>query len=223
MGRSPRAVGFLCAALIALATSTRVRADPWETTRKTVIDPINSEFHRHLPQYIKARDLPQILSLYATEGGSGLLWDGARPVYAQQEEEMLRWGPPGGAERIRDRYQRLLDLFPTVDKAELRIHRIYFEQEDKQGYPADVRLIVRGTRADGSAAVLDQRMRIHIARASTDWRITQEDITARELVARREPRFVRDHRTSDGAAGNAEDGARCSIDQDRDGRGAVGV
>jgi hypothetical protein len=191
MGRSPRAVGFFCAALIALGASARVRADPWETTRKTVIDPINSEFHRHLPQYIKARDLAQILSLYATEGGSGLLWDGARPVYTQQEEEMLRWGPPGGAERIRDRYQRLLDLFPTVDKAELRIHRIYFEEEDKEGYPAEVRLIVRGTRADGSAAVLDQRMRVHIARASKDWRITQEDVTSRELVARREPRFVR--------------------------------
>ena len=190
MGRSrTRALAGFCAALVALAVSAH--ADPWETARKTIIDPINSEFHRHLPQYIKARDLAQIVSLYATESGSGLSWDGARPVYTQQEEEMLRWGGASGAERIGDRYQRLLDLFPTVDKAELRIHRIYFEGEDERGYPADVRMIVRGTRADGSAAQLDQRMHIHIALRGKNWRITQEEVVARELVARRQPRFVR--------------------------------
>ena len=190
MGRSrTRALARFCAALVALAVSAH--ADPWETARKTVIDPINSEFHRHLPQYIKARDLAQIVSLYATESGSGLSWDGARPVYAQQEEEMLRWGGASGAERIGDRYQRLLDLFPTVDKAELRIHRIYFEREDERGYPADVRMIVRGTRTDGSAAQLDQRMHVHIALRGKNWRITQEEVVARELVARRQPRFVR--------------------------------
>jgi FG-GAP-like repeat len=189
MGRSRNLTALIAAAVITIGTAAR--GDEWETTRKTVIDPINSEFHRHLPQYVKARDLEQIVSLYAVETGTGLSWDGARPVYTQQEEEMLRWGPASGAERIRDRYQHLLDLFPTVDKAELRIHRILFEQEDPKGYPARVRLIVRGTRGDGAAAQLDQTMRVHIALSGKNWRITQEEVIARELVARRKPRFVR--------------------------------
>ena len=189
MARSSRLAALVIAALITVGASAR--ADEWETARKTVIDPINSEFHRHLPQYVKARDLAQILSLYAVETGTGLSWDDARPIYPQQEEEMLRWGPGTATEHIRDRYQHLLDLFPTVDKAELRIHRILFDQEDPQGYPAKVRLIVRGTRPDGAAAQLDQTMRVHIALRGKDWRITQEEVTAREIVARRSPRFVR--------------------------------
>ena len=89
-----------------------------------------------------------------------------------------------GRESIRDRYRRILDLFPTVDKAELRIDRVYWDAADADGYPADVRLIVRGTRADGSAAQLDQRMHVHIAQRSKDWRITAEEVTAREMVSR---------------------------------------
>jgi FG-GAP-like repeat len=188
MGRSTTSALAL-AFVIALAASTTARGDEWETTRETVIDPINSEFHRHLPNYLKARELEEILSLYATDSGTGLLWEGVRPIYTQKEEETLRWGARTGTERLRDRYQHILDLFSTVDKAELRIWRIHWEQADAEGYPADVRLIVRGTRTDGALAQLDQHMRVHIALRGKDWRITQEDVTARELVARHHPRF----------------------------------
>jgi len=189
MGRSARrALGV--AALIALAAPAGVRADRWETTRQTLIDPINSELHRHLPTHIKERELDQILALYATDTGSGLLWEGSRPIYTQQEEEMVRWQGSTGRESIRDRYRRILDLFPTVEKAELRIHRVYWDAADAEGYPADVHLIVRGTRADGFVAQLDQRMHIHVAQRSKDWRITAEEVTARDMVSRREPRFA---------------------------------
>jgi hypothetical protein len=177
------------ALVIALAAAAAARGDEWETTRQTVIDPINSELHRHLPGYVKARDLGQILSLYDVDTGTGLLWEGAAPVYAQQEEEMLRWGTRTGTERMQDRYQHLLDVFSSVDKAELRIWRIYWEQADALGYPADVRLIVRGSRPDGALVDLDQHMRVHVALRGKSWRITQEEVTARELVARRHPRF----------------------------------
>jgi hypothetical protein len=190
MGRSIIRAAPLLAVALGLVAPALARGDAWEATRKAVIDPINTEFHRHLPTYIRQRDLEQILSLYAVDSGTGLLWDGASPLYPGREEEMIRWGPANGPEPIRERYQRLLDLFPTVDKAELRIHRIHWEQPDTQGYPAEVRLIVRGTRADGSLAQLDQRMHVHIAERGSDWRLTQEEVVARELVSRRKPRFV---------------------------------
>lgn len=189
MGRSRSSLAVLAVAAT-LALPPAARADRWETVRLEVIDPINSALHRHLPARLKERDLDQILSLYATSEGGGLGWAGPQPVYPGREEEMLRWQGPAGAEPMRDRYRRLLELFPAVDKAELRIHRIHWEAPDAQGYPADVRLIVRGTRADGSSAQLDQRMRIHVALRGKEWRITQEDVIARELVARRHPRFT---------------------------------
>ena len=75
-----------CALLVAgpcLATS-------WEVTRKTVIDPLNSELHRHLPTFVRQRDLDGILGLYAVDTGGGLTWSGAQPVYPEHEERMLR-------------------------------------------------------------------------------------------------------------------------------------
>jgi len=188
MGRS-KSKRLALAFLIALAAAAGARADDWETTRQTVIDPINSELHRHLPGYVKARDLEQILSLYAVDTGTGLLWEASTQVYPGQEEETLRWEARTGTERLQDRYQHLLDIFSSIDKAELRIWRIYWEQADNLGYPADVRLIVRGTRTDGALAQLDQRMRIHVALRGKSWRITQEEVTSRELVARRRPSF----------------------------------
>jgi hypothetical protein len=118
-----------------LRTSFRVglvQSEDWETTRKQVIDPINSEIHRHLPTYVRERNLDEILSVYALDTGTGLTWDGASPMYPGREEEMLRWGPATGSETMRERYQHLLDLFPTVDKAELRIHRIHWEALDAE-------------------------------------------------------------------------------------------
>ena len=61
-------------------------AAPWEATRKGVIDPLNGAFHRHLPTYLRTRDLTALLGLYATESGSGLGWDSARALDSGAEE-----------------------------------------------------------------------------------------------------------------------------------------
>ncbi|HYR96745.1 MAG TPA: VCBS repeat-containing protein [Candidatus Binatus sp.] len=176
------------ALLLALAPAA-ARAD-WETTRRTVIDPLNSELHRHLPSFLKARDLDAVVALYATDTGTGLTWDAPRPIYPGREEETLRWDGPRGPEPIRDRYRRLLEVFATIDKAELRIDRIGWRDPSAGGYPADVRLLVRGTRPDGVPAQMEQRATIRAVQRDGAWRITAEDVTARTLVARREPRFA---------------------------------
>src|SRR5439155_17316973 len=106
------------------------------------------------------------------------------------EEETVRWDGAPGREPIRERWQRLLDLFAAIDKAELRIDRIAWRAADENGYPADVRLIVRGTRRDGALCQLEQRAALRIAARDGAWRITREEVTARTLVARRTPRFA---------------------------------
>ena len=179
-------IGALFAALLPGAA----RGDRWETTRRTVIDPLNSEVHRHLPQYLKRRDLDAVLGLYATEVGSGVTWDEPVRVHPRFEEEMLRWGARRGEERIRARYERLLALLPKIDKAEVRIHRVDWRHPDAAGYPATARLLVRGTRADGAACQLDQRMTLHLQQHDGAWRITREEILARETVASMHPRYT---------------------------------
>ncbi len=179
----------LVAAVAILLGWRPVTAGTWEVTRKTVIDPLNSELHRHLPTYLKNRDLEAVLALYATDVGTGLTWDAAHAVYADREEEMQRWSGPTGAEAIRARYQRLLDLLPTIERAELRIQRIEWRSPDADGYPAEVRLLVRGIRTDGARCQLDQRARLHVAQRDGQWRITREEVTARETVARARPGF----------------------------------
>jgi hypothetical protein len=176
--------------LVLLSTAGKASAGDWETTRKAVIDPLNTTLHRHLPSFVKNRDLDGILGLYATGTGAGLGWDGAHAVYPAGEEETIRWDGPPGPEPIRERYRRLLDLFGAIDRAELRIDRITWRAADEDGYPADVRLIVRGTRRDGALCQLEQRAALRIAARDGDWRITREEVTARTLVARRTPRFA---------------------------------
>jgi len=175
--------------LVALAASA-APAD-WETTRRTVIDPLNTELHRHLPAYVKGRDLDAILGLYATATGGGLIFDRGHAIHAEREEGTRRWDGNRGPEPIRTRYERLLALFATIEKAELRIDRVAWRAADADGYPARVRLIVRGTRADGVRAALEQAATLRVAQRDGGWRITREDVTARTLVTRRTPRFAR--------------------------------
>jgi len=101
-------------------------AAPWEVTRKGVIDPLNGAFHRHLPTYLRTRDLTALLGLYATETGTGISWDAAHAVDAGAEEEIFRWDGPPTVEPIRERWERLLALFPTIERAELRIDDVFW-------------------------------------------------------------------------------------------------
>src|SRR5262245_21220907 len=111
-----RRIGLATAsATVALICAGRAVADRWEQTRRTVIDPLNSELHRHLPTYLRQRRLVDILALYVTDVGSGLTWEGEKRVYPAFSEEMLRWGGRRGEESIRTRYEHLLALFPKID------------------------------------------------------------------------------------------------------------
>ena len=179
----------LLVALVVLVPAT-TRADRWEETRRTLIDPLNSTLHRHLPSDLKQRNLDAVLDVYATAVGTGLTWEGATRIYPAFEEETLRWGAAHGEESIRSRYEKLLALFPRIDKAEVRIHRVDWRHPDAEGYPAWVRLIVRGTRADGAASQLDQRAMLHLQHQGGTWRITAEEVTARESVASTRPHYV---------------------------------
>src|SRR5207247_5276360 len=134
--------------------------------------------------------LDAVLGLYATPTGGGLIFDRGRAVHAEREEETRRWYNRG-PEPIRTRYERLLALFATIEKAELRIDRVAWRAADADGYPARVRLLVRGTRADGMRAELVQGATLRVARRDGRWRITHEDVTARTLVTRRAARLPR--------------------------------
>jgi hypothetical protein len=179
----------LAAALAVVLSATSAAAD-WERIRRQVIDPLNAALHRHLPAAVKARDLDAVLAAYETVEGAGLRWDGGRRVLPEREEETVRWAGPPGPEPIRERWQRLFALFASVDRAEVRIDQVWWTAGDRTGLPADLHLVVRGTRPDGARAQLDQRARIRIINRSGHWVITREEVTARELVARAEPRFA---------------------------------
>jgi hypothetical protein len=164
-------------------------AAPWEVTRKGVIDPLNGAFHRHLPTYLRTRDLTALLGLYATETGTGISWDAAHAVDAGAEEEIFRWDGPPTVEPIRERWERLLALFPTIERAELRIDDVFWRAATSDGTPAHARLVIRGTRADGTRAQLEQAFAWRLAPRDGQWVISHEEVTARTLVARQAPRF----------------------------------
>jgi hypothetical protein len=155
----------------------------WEDARARDIEPINSMLHKHFPRHVEARNLDGILSVYATANGSGLAWTTpvvvSGPTFA---ERRLRWVGPEGEEPLRQRYSALLSWFPTVEDAELRIHRVHWSDRDDAGYPADVRLLVRGTGPDGDRRLLDQRARVHLDRREGKWVVTAEEVTRREAV-----------------------------------------
>jgi hypothetical protein len=161
----------------------------WEAARKSEIEPINSTVHRHLPQNIKAKDLDAILQIYATDSGTGLPWNEPVSVADSFSERRVRWMGPAAMEPMRDRYQHLLDLFEVIDKAEVRIHRVHWDQRDARGYPADVHLLVRGIGPNREYRLLDQRARVTIAQRGNDWVLTSEAVTSRELLTSLQPRF----------------------------------
>ena len=163
---------------------------PWEITRSSVIDPLNSALHRRLPAAIRTRDLGAILTFYATDTGGGLRWNGPRTTDGTHEEETLHWEPPGGTEPIQARYRGLLDLFTTIDKAEIRIDQVYWTHPDASGLPAELHWVVRGMAADGTRTQLEQRAIVRLAPHDGQWRIAREDVTARHVVRRHDPRFV---------------------------------
>jgi hypothetical protein len=163
----------------------------WEHTRQTLIEPMNAAFHRTLPRSIRQRDLAAILDLYAVDEGTGLSWDWATATVlpSSGDEEVLRWRGPGTPESIRSRYVRLLDLFQNVESAEGRIDSVDWDRPTPDGYRAEFHLIVRGESGD-IRRQLDQRSVSYFARRDGKWKITREEITARELASGLVPRYA---------------------------------
>jgi hypothetical protein len=179
----------LVAIVLLIPSCTRYTGRHWDEVRQTVVEPINSGIHRQLPRTIKAKDLDAVLAFYAVDTGSGLTWNEPIDVSQGFAEQRLRWQGPTGDEALRDRYQHLFATFDTIERSEVRIHRVYWEQRGPRGYPADVRWLVRGRGPDGARRMLDQWARVWLAQRDGHWVITGEEVTARELVSTATPAF----------------------------------
>jgi hypothetical protein len=161
----------------------------WDATRVATIEPINRMLHHHLARHVAARDLALILSLYATERGTGLTWNAPVAVDGGAGERRLRWEGPAGPEAIRARYEALLALFPVIEHAAVRIHRVDWSARDALGFPAEVRMLVHGRGGDGQRQMLDQWARVHVDAVDDAWVVTGEEVTRRELVTSVHARF----------------------------------
>jgi hypothetical protein len=96
-----RAAAF--GSFLVVAAVTAAAAGTWEMTRKEVIEPINAEFHRHLPTSLKNHDLDALGALYVTATGTGLGWDDGQAAYPDRGESTLTWDGPSRHEPIRER------------------------------------------------------------------------------------------------------------------------
>src|SRR5262249_1887133 len=192
VAHSGAVMGLRLSCLLLLAClSARAATASWEPTRKPVIDPLNTALHRQLPRGVKQRDLEAVLAVYAVEVGTGLQWGNAQPIgAAADDDEILRWGGASGNETIRSRYQHIFELFQPVESAELGIDWIDWDHPHPDGYDARIHLIVRG-EAGSVRRQLDQRATVRLQQRGADWKITAEDVTARELASGTAPRFAR--------------------------------
>ena len=187
--RCYRRVVRMVAALVWLAAAQAALAS-WDTARRTVVDPLNSALHRHLPQYLQKRDLDGVLGLYATETGEGLGWDGSRRIHAAPRRR-----PRAGT--VRRARSRCASATSACSRSSPPSRRRSCASTASPGATAaqrasraTARLLVRGTRADGARAQLEQHMRWVVTARDGHWQITREEVTARTLVARQAPRFT---------------------------------
>ena len=188
-GHSSSCMPALFLLLAALAAPVVSHANDWDTTRQTLIDPLNSALHRHWPKQLQNRQLDTLVRLYATQTGTGLRWDDVQPVSSSAEETMLRWSGAGGEESIRERYEKLLALFADIHRTELRIGRVDWRNPEPLGYRTTVHLIVRGTGPEGDRRQLEQYATLRVRYFDPFWEITEEEVTARTLVSLDRPRF----------------------------------
>ena len=161
----------------------------WEVTRRSVINPINATLHRHYPASFEAAELDGVVAYYATDSGDGLRWSSQRNVVDSFSEERILWEGKHGEESIRDRYAKTLALFERIDRAELRIHYIDWSHDDDLGFPAQVRLLLRGQSPEGRQQVFDQRSDIRVLKKDNSWLISAETVKSRELISSSSSQF----------------------------------
>jgi hypothetical protein len=179
----------LLALLTVLALPAPALADAWDTARAQRIDPLNAMLHKHWPAQLMDRNLDGLLRLYSTDAGTGLTWKVAQPLESDASERSVRWTGPGGEEPIRERYRELLELFPEIQRVELRIDRVDWRNPGPLGHRATVRMIVRGSGPQGRRQYLEQDATIHVRFFDPFWEIAAEEVTARTLVSQDRPRF----------------------------------
>ncbi len=184
-----RRVRVAPALLLVLLLPLTSSADAWEETRKRLIDPLNSTLHEHWPDELAAGNLDVLLRLYATETGTGQRFEGGEPVYTAGRETTVRWSGERGEESIRERYRQLLDLFGSIDRADLRIGRVDWRDPGLLGYRATVHAVVRGTSPEGQLRQLEQWAILHVRFFDPFWEITAEEVTDRTMVSLEEPSF----------------------------------
>jgi len=175
--------------VLALFRAAPANADAWESIRKRLIEPLNSQLHQHWPDELEARNLDVLLRLYATKTGTGLTWANPQRVFAEGSEETVVWRGASGEESIRGRYSRLLELFADIRHAEQRIGRVDWRNPGPLGHRATVHTIIRGSAPDGRRRQLEQRATLHVRFFDPFWEITSEEVTARTLVTQGLPRF----------------------------------
>jgi len=188
-----RAAAFALA--LAMVASSAVAAqleieDSWDHVRDTQVEPLSSMLHHHFPDLLEEGDLQTLLRFYVTKTGDGLGWEGREP-YPSEAEATYRWSGESVEETILERYSKLLANFADVHSAELRIKRVYWRELSDDGYPATVRLLVRGTSPEGERIRIDQFMDLTVRFFDPFWEITSETVTERSLVALDRPRFER--------------------------------
>jgi hypothetical protein len=185
--RSIRVALLIC--LIAVfSSSTLASAEQWEVTRKRLIDPLNSMLHEHWPTEITSRNLDVLLRLYAVDEGTGISWDAPQSVSLPGAESTLQW-QNRGTESIRERYQRLMDLFREIELTQLRIERVDWRNSGPLGHQATVHAIVRGSNPAGERIQLEQYATLSVRFFDPFWEITAEEVTRRSLVTLKSPRF----------------------------------
>jgi hypothetical protein len=180
----------LLALLTVLALPAPALADAWKTARAQRIDPLNAMLHKHWPAQLMDRNLDGLLRLYSTDTGTGLTWKVAQPLESDASERSVRWTGPGGEESIRERYRELLELFPEIQRVELRIDRVDWRNPGALGHRATVRMIVRGSGPQGRRQYLEQDATIHVRFFDPFWEIAAEEVTGRTLVSQDRPRFA---------------------------------
>jgi len=182
-------VTALLALILAVAIPTASYAGDWEVARERLVDPLNSMLHSHWPEALAEGDLDLLMRFYATATGTGVTWDGARPIAPGAAERTIEWRGATGEETIRDRYEKLLAQFAEIERVELRIGRVDWRNPGPAGYATTVHVIVRGTGPGGDLRQLEQWATLRMNFFDPFWEISEEEVTARTLVSRGERRF----------------------------------
>ena len=164
--RTPRRSIALRAAPAAPATPARIGTK----CGQTVIEPINSAVHRHLPRDIKAKDMDAVLAMYAVETGTGLTWSEPTDVVAGFRRAAPALDRPDRrravARALREAVRHL-----RRHRARRGAHppRLLGPARRRTAIPPTCACSCAAAARDGSRRMLDQRARVWIDQRDGRW------------------------------------------------------